>query len=925
MWKDVTRRIRAMFRREQLESELDEEMRFHLEKEIEQNLARGMSASAARAAARRSFGSVEVFKEEARDVRGVRVLEETVQDVRYGLRMLRKAPGFTAVAVISLALGIGANTAFFSVVDSVLLRKLPVQDPDRLVLLEWEAGRNFRNSGTNGYGAGDDLPGRRSSSSFHYKLFQELQSADGPLSDVFGFADVWDANTVAEGVAEKNTGQWVTGNYFGALGLRPVIGRLIEPSDDQPSAAPVAVLNYDYWRDRFHFDQDVLGKQLVVNKVSFTIVGVAPPNFRGTLQVDSTPTFNLPLAFEPVMDTERPMLVDKTDEPAPWFLHIMGRLKPGASQDDVFGALNGGFQRLALEIMPAPRRESEKAQIDPQDYPNLRVKPGNQGMTETRRIYKKTIYLVFGVVGLVLLIACANVANMLLARATVRSPEISLRLAIGAGRLRLVRQLLTESVLLSLVGGALGVMLAFWGTRLLMTMADLGGRFLPSDVDYAMSWRVLAFTLGVSLATGILFGIAPAWRASRVDLTGSLKEGGRRSSAVGHSRLSKALVIAQVASSLVLLVAAGLFVRTVQNLANVDVGFDKQNLLVFRVQPGLAGYKDARLEEFVRQTTARLEAIPGVQAVTFGHIPPIANYVNDTNVILPGETATSADEHDTNRQIIRENYFDALGIHVLAGRAFTSRDDADAPKVVVVTEAFVKKFLPNVDPVGQKIGFDEDTTGKIEIVGVVSDTKYSDVRTEIQPIAYTPWRQELENFGHQVYMVRSTDDPGKLEALIHDVVRDVDPTVPVTDVATQEAQVERTFGEERTLADLLSFFGGLALLLAGIGLYGIMAYSVAQRTNEIGIRMALGAREVSVLKLVISQGMRVALVGLIVGSVLALGLKQIVASQLYGVGPADPMVFGVVGLVLVAAAALACWIPARRATKVDPVVALRSE
>ncbi len=925
MLRMLMRRLRAIFHRDDLERELDDEMRFHLEKEVEQNVARGMSVREARTAALRSFGGVEHFKEEARDARGVRLLEETWHDLRYSLRMIRKAPGFTAVAVLSLALGIGANTALFSVVDSVLLRTLPVKDPEQLVLFEWQSPKTFRTSGTSGYGVGGWAPGMRGSSSFHYRVYETLKAQESPLSDLFTFASIWDANISAEGQAEMSDGQYVSGNYFSVLGVPAVIGRTLTVEDDAATAQPAAMISYGYWQTRFGGDPSALGKQVAINKVPFTIVGVTPPGFTGTLQIETNPIVTVPIAFEPLLAGKGSNLAHD-GEPGIWWVHLMGRLKPGATAEQAAASLNGAFQSVALELMPPPKKEGEPAQLEAKDYPELLQRSGSQGMTESRRRYTSTIYLLFGVVALVLLIACANVANMLLARSSARGAEITLRLAIGAGRLRLIRQLMTESLVLSALGGVVGVVFAVWGASTLTALGELGhGGFLPFGVDYGLSWRVLGFTVGVSVLTGVVFGLVPAMRATRLDLTSALKEGARTSSGISRSRLSKALVVAQVAMSLMLLFAAGLFVRTVRNLQHVDLGFNQENLLVFRLRPGAAGYEESRFKEFYDQVLARLEAVPGVRSATFFRVPLIAHNIHSTEVILPGETAQTAAEHETNLQIAKENFFEMMGVPLLAGRGFTERDNEGAPKVVIVSETFAKKFFPDQNPIGQRIGFDEKTTNQIEIIGVVGDTKYSSQREDIEPLLYKTWRQEKESLGSMTIALRTVGDPMALAPAVRDAVREVDSQLPVTDITTQTAQATETISEERVFADLLSFFGVLAVLLAAIGLYGVMAYSVAQRTNEIGIRMALGAQAIGVLRLIVWQGLKFALVGLAVGAVAALALKRLVESELYGVGAADPLTFAVVGAMLVAVALVACLIPARRATKVDPVVALRNE
>ena len=850
------------------------------------------------------------------------------QDLRYGFRMMRKSPGFTLVAVLSLALGIGANTALFSLVDAVLLRKLPVKEPDRLVLFNWQAGRAFRTSGQRGIFVGGLPPGRRGGSSFQYDIFQklrgEVQKQTGPLSDLFAFANLWEQNVLIDGQAEVAKMQGVSGGYFAGVGVPAQLGRTIIDADDQPASQPVAMLSYAYWRDRFGADRSVIGKQIKINQNTFTIIGVTPPGFNGTLQVDDRPALSVPIAFEPMLLGERSAMA-KVGKPGGWWLHVMGRLKTGATIEQAHDSLNGTFQAIALEIMPPPKKTNEAAQVEPKDYPVLVALPGSKGMWETRKVYSFTIYLLFGVVGLVLLIACANVANLLLARAASRGAEITVRLAVGAGRWRLVRQLLTESVLLALTGGAVGVLFALWGKSALAAMGSSPGSLLPGDLEYRLDWRVLGFTVAVSLFTGVLFGLAPAWRATRQDLTSAMKLSTRGSSAIGRSRLSKALVVVQVAMSLVLLVGAGLFLRTLRNLEHVDLGFNQENLLLFTLNPEAVGYKDEKLVQFYQQLFTRLDTLPGAHSASFASIPLIAHYVNNSSLILPGETPASAVEHMTNIEIVRANYLATMQIPLVSGRGFSEHDDQHSQRVAIVSETLAHKFFPSQDPIGKRVGFDDKSAGQIEIVGVARDIKYNSQREGLAPLIYTPWLQALDEVGEMYFAVRAEGEPTALVTAVRQAVREVDDSLPLTRVTTQVVQTSETLTEERTFARLVSFFGGLALLLAAIGLYGVMAYSVTQRTHEIGIRMALGARTLDVLRLVVKNGATLALVGIAIGLAGAFAATRLITRLLFGVTATDVKTFVAVSVLILVVAILACYIPARRAAKVDPMEALRYE
>ena len=928
-------KLRALFQKRKLEGELADEIQSHIEMQIEDLVRQGMSPHEARYLALRKFGGVEQIKETYRTRRTLPGLETLFRDIRYGLRMLRRSPGMTAVAIFSLALGIGANTALFSVVDAVLLKTLPVEHPEQLIVFEWQAGRPFRVSGMSGTSNVDVPPGRRGLSMFRYDVYEQMQKAQAsetgsPLSDLFAFGPIREVTVKLGDQPEVTNGQAVSGNYYNALRVQPSVGRTITEDDDWSGASPVVMLSYQFWQERFGANRNVIGQQLQLNQQSFTIIGVTPPAFNGTLQVGYYPSFTIPLAIEPLLKGERSNLGGV------WWLNLMGRLKPEATQQQARESLNGAFQDTALAAMPPPRKSSQPAQIETKDYPQLIVEAGSRGMLDKRKTYAPTIYGLFIVVALVLLIACVNLANLLLARAALRGPEIKVRLAVGAGRWRLIRQLLTESLLLATLGGVVGVLFAYWFKGALSAFTDENTRFLPGGVELSLNWRVLVFTLAVSLVTGVLFGLAPAWRATNLDLHSTLKQSGRTTSSL--SRLSKGLLVVQVAISALLLIGAGLFLRTLHNLQQVNLGFNQENLLIFTVQPEQAGYNDERLLRFYQQMFDRLDHLPSVRGATFGKVQLIANDNYFNTILLPGETIDTAPEHETMRQIIRENYFATMEIPFLRGRAFTVQDHQHAPAVAIVNQTFQRMFFPNDDVLGKRIT-NNYKKRELEIVGVVADTKYESQRQNLQPVLYTPWTQEAGDIGEMHFTLRTTGDPTALATQVRKVVHELDSNLPVTEIDTQLARSETTLAQERLYARLFSFFGALALVLAAIGLFGVLAYSVNQRTKEIGIRMAFGAQAINVIVMVVWQGMRLVLLGLGIGTLIGYALVRLLNSryfgpdtwqqhmkeQLYGVTISDPLTLIVIASLLMLVALLACWLPARRAAKVDPLVALRYE
>ncbi len=859
------------------------------------------------------------------------------QDLRYGVRMLLKQKGITIIAVLSLALGIGANTALFSIVDAMLLRMLPVKEPERLVLFRSVAPREFSVGSYNGNSDTDPATGQRKMTSFPFQSYQRMREQDSPLSDIFAFGNVG-LNVSADGQADVANGQAVTGNYYAGLGVQALVGRVLTDDDDKAGASPVAVISHRYWQKRFGGNDAVIGKQINLNNVAFTIIGVTPPGFDGTMEVGSTQDVTIPLAWEPQLYTDRQR--SNLSGAGVWWLRLMGRLKPGVTAEQAQAQLVNAFHQSVVEHRTARQAQAQSTggnainALDPKFYPRLFLDPGGQGEMNTRKSYAPSLYLLLGVVGLVLLIACANVANLLLSRAAGRQKEIGLRLALGASRGRLIRQLLTESVLLSVIGGALGILFALWIKDGLLAVNDWG----PKSLEPKLDWRVLGFTMTLSLLTGIIFGLAPAWKATNVDLTPALKDSGRGSSAVSRSLLSRGLVVAQVALSLLLLVGAGLFVRTLLNLQRVEPGFNTENLLLFGIQPGLVGYKDEKLTHLYERATERLEAIPGVKAVTFSRMALLAQGSSSRGVFLRDALNAPPDSEGRIKESgegyihqVRENFLEAMQIPLLAGRGLTSRDDANSPRVAVVNQTFANKYFPNESPIGKRFAFDPKKPDEIEIVGLVKDAKYTRQRDDVPPTAYTSWRQELRSMGNATIEVRTAGDPTNSIAAVRQVMREVEENLPLVNIRTQIEQAETTLRMERLFAKLMTLFGLLAQQLASIGLFGVMAYAVSQRTHEIGIRMALGAERSDVLKMVMRQGMILALLGILLGLIGSYVLTKYLESwmnlskMMFGVKLNDPLTYGVIALGLTLIALVACFIPAWRATKVDPMIALRYE
>jgi predicted permease len=845
-----------------------------------------------------------------------------LNDLRYAVRMLLHAKGWTVVVVVSLALGIGANAAIFSAVNALLLRTIPVNEPDTLVRLRW-GGRNQMATNTSDYGSTrPDAAGQNMRTTFSYPMYQQFVKDNQTMSDLFACAPAGRVNVFVNGQSEVATAFVSTGNYYRVLGINASRGRVIVPDDDRPDAPPVAVISDRYWRVRFGGDPAVVGKVVSANNVAVTIVGVLPPAFTGVQQpVAEPPDISFPVSLDPQLTPSAPTGPPRLNQATWWWLQVMGRLKPGATVQQVEGNLAGVFQGTAkagLDGYLAGLSDKDRSLSNNQNrtaIPRFYAEPGSRGIYDVNTTELVAARILTAIVALVLLIVCANVANLLLSRATARQKEISVRLSMGATRRRLIGQLLVESLLLASIGGALGIAVGYWGKQL-----------LPSTTAQAapLDWRVLVFVTLITAVTGILFGIAPALRATSGDVSGVLKETSRGVVA-SRSWLSKALLVVQVAISLVLLIGAGLFLRTLDNLRRVDVGFDPQNLVLFRVNPQLNRYDEARAGQFYQSLMERIAALGGVRGVTLSNPALLSGSVNQSSFFVQGRTTNAPDQRDSiNRLIIAPNFFDVMGMPLLLGRKFTDgENNATAPKVAILNDAAARKYFPNQNPIGQRVGPNLENSSQFEIVGVLRDAKYDSVRDQAPPTMYVPHLQTRTLA--PTFAVRTTGDPLAMVNAIRDVVRQVDANVPMTDVSTQMEQVERRFLQERTFAQAYTLFGSLSLILAAVGLFGVMSYAVARRTSEIGIRLALGAQRAQVLGATMRESLVLVAGGLMIGLAIAIGASRFVATLLFGIAPQDGATIALAMAIMAAVAALAAYLPARRASRVDPMVALRYE
>ena len=835
-------------------------------------------------------------------------MHDFVHELRYALRGFLKSPVLAAAALVSLALGIGANTAIFSLMDQILLRNLPVKNPGQLVLFSANGPR----SGFMETNYGDEV-------SFSYPMYRDFRDRAPALSGVLArfplrLSMSWGEQT------ELVQSDLVSGNYFDVLGAGIALGRSLTPDDDRlGSPNDVAVLSYDFWKDRFGSSVSVLNQTVRLNGRPMTVVGVAQAGFHG-VGAGEAPDMFLPITLQRRLT----QMFDGLQDRRGYWLNIFGRLKEGTSRGQAETILND-FWRPILEEESHNQSKASAKFRERFRARHLSLRPGGRGISSVRDQAAGPLIVLMCMVGVLLLIACANVANLLIARAAGRQKEISIRLALGAGRRRLLRQLLAEGLCLSIAGGVLGILVAIWTADLLLSYmpADPGMIGWSSRLDI----RVLGFGLAISLATGVFFGLAPAWETFRIDLAANLKE--QAASVMGsRSQLGfrRALVAAQLGLSLMLLIGAGLFARSLFNLKQVNPGFRSDHLLGFAVQPSLNGYSQTRIRFLYERLNDSIASLPQVRAVAMAEVPLLAGSIDMTGIDVPGYQPKEGESTSIRDNWVGPGYFSAMGIPLLSGREFTKQDDANAPKVAVINEPMARQYFGHDNPIGRRFRFasKKADTGAMEVVGVVRDGKHSDLREESHSFAYFPYTQH-DSIMRMTFYVRTSQDAPSVGAALRNQVRQADPNLPVFDMKTVEQQIDESVYAERLVAVLSTFFGMLATLLAAIGLYGVMAYTVSRRTREIGLRMALGAARQTVLRMIMREVGWLALLGIGVAVPAAYGLSRYIQSQLFNVKGDDPMVFGAATLALAGVAAVAGLIPAMRATKIDPLKALRHE
>ena len=899
-FREVIRRFYGLFNKNQKDRELDEEIQSHLQMHIDDNLQLGMTPEAARRQAMIKLGGIESTKEAYRDQRGLPWIETFWQDVKFGARMLGKNPGFTSVAVLTIGLAIGANTVIFSLIDAVLLKSLPVKQPEQLVTVGVVT---------------PSQPGP-AYSSFSYPVFREMRERNTVFSGMFA-RSVRQTSLSGSGQTERVQTELVSGNFYSVLGVNPHLGRLFTEADDQtPGAHPFAVLSYNFWQRRFGADPGIVGKTIHLNGYPFTVIGVSEKGFY-SVEVGHAPDVRIPLMMaDQLRQTPATPIFGRRD--SEW-LAVTARLKPGINIGEAQAAIDHSFQIAREPDVRSVIGESS----DNRNFRSLRIQldSASTGSSSFSRQFSEPLLVLMGLVGALLLIACLNVANLLLIRATARQKEIAVRLALGAKRSRLVRQLLTEGLLLSALGGLAGTLFTRWGTNTLVGFLPEGRTGAVSQIQPDL--RMMAFSLGVIVVSGLAFSLAPALMATRPNLVPALKnERMDLSGKVRRWEVSRFLVSLQVSLSLVLLISAGLFIRSLQNLRAVDTGYHSDQIVTMVLDPAQIGYKAAQLRIFYSELSQRLATLAGVKAITYTRNVPISGSFSRYGIQVPDYQPRPGEEMAVFFNQIDTRFFATFGTAVLAGREFAQTDTPESPKVAIVNNTLARYFFGKDNPIGKRISIEDYKD--LEIVGVVADTKYRDLKEPPPRTAYIPYSQ-YTNTDQRVLCVRATGDVSAVVAAIRQVVRSLDSNLPVFGIKTFAQHINDSISRERLVALLSSLFGLFALLLAALGLYGVVAYSVTRRTREIGIRLALGAQRASVLRLVLRDTLLLTIIGICIGLSATFFGTRLIKHLLFELLPNDPFIVTIAALLMISIAIIAGYLPGRRAARVNPVVALRYE
>ena len=908
------RKLTWLARRRQKEAELREELKFHLEEEAEEARANGLTEKEAGYAARRDLGNYALVQEDTRAAWGWTLLEQFIQDVRYGCRTLTASKAFSAVAVLTLALGIGANTAIYSLMESILLRSLPVADPESLVVLNWRS-RPPQNAnkewvhvmhGVQGIAWPGDK-GTMVSGMFPYGAFETLREDNAVFSTLFGYFNGLHHNLAVRGQATSANVEYVTGEYFRGLSVSPAAGRLIDSEDDRPGATPVSVISFATSQNRFGGPLNAIGQPILVDNVPFTVIGVAPPEFFG-VDPETVPDVYLPLHTNVLVDgTEAVRMYSNENF---YWIEMMGRLLPGVSMTQAQAVLAPRFHQW---VATTATTNGERAKL-----PALILNPGAGGLGSLRRKYSKPLHVLLMMAGLILTITCANIANLLLARAAARRREMAVRLSLGAGRYRIVRQLLTESVMLASLGGALGALFAIWGVRALTLLLSNGRENFTLRAE--LNWNVLGVTAALSVVCGLLFGLAPAIQSTRPDVLPVLKNG----RGGGPRRRSQhVLVVAQIALSFLILAAAGLFVRTLNKLHSVQLGYARENILLFSLNARQAGHRDPEIASFYTNLRKRLEAIPGVSSATLSQSSIIS--AARTGQAIRGPMKIGPVTIEGARALAAgPRFLTTMQIPILSGREIDERDQPNSRPVAVISERLARTYFENENPVGRRITL-PDEKRDLEIVGVSGNLRYGGLKNEEESAMTVLVAVGQFPPDRVTYALRTAGDPLRFVQSVHEIVREADSSIPITNVVTQAAEIDRTISQVVTFAKLSTGFAVLALLIACVGLYGTVSYGVARQVGEIGIRVALGAQRGAVVWMVLRRVLLLAAVGLAISVPASLSAFRLVKSFLFETQPNDPGTLALAAAVLLSAMILAGYAPARRASRIDPLAALRHE